>query len=64
MTTWKESWEAVRKERHEAHDRKRRRNELELREFIRFYEDCHREQALIDLEESFTTSDNRETNLS
>jgi len=48
MTTWKEAFEAIRKERHQAHDRKARRNSMELKEFLRFYEDCRNEQRIED----------------
>jgi len=56
MTTWKEAFNAVRNERHEARERKERRNYMELKEFLRFYEDCRQEQARID-QETLTPSE-------
>ena len=56
MTTWKEAWTAVRKERHDAHERKERRTYMELKEFLRFYEDCRNEQTRID-QETLTPSE-------
>jgi len=44
MTTWKEAFEAVREERRIARERKYQRNFLELKEYLRFYEDCRTEQ--------------------
>lgn len=50
MTTWKEAFEAVRQERRVARERKAQRDFLELKAYLRFYEDCRNEQRNLDEE--------------
>lgn len=44
MTTWKEAFNAVREERRQARERKAQRDFREMKEFLRFYEDCRNEE--------------------
>jgi hypothetical protein len=64
MPTWNEAWEAVRNERHAAHDRKARRNEMELKEYLRFYQSCCDEQERLDDEKATTTPQDRRPQVS
>lgn len=48
MTTWKEAFDAVREERRQARERKAQRDFREMKEFLRFYEDCRNEEKQLE----------------